>query len=53
MTDTIRPLSKELQEKAIAELNENPSSIREDIDHIKEWLRKQPHLNPRMGKSFR
>ncbi|KAK9730672.1 CRAL/TRIO domain [Popillia japonica] len=52
MTDTIRPLSKELQEKAIAELNENPSSIREDIDHIKEWLRKQPHLNPRMDDQF-
>lgn len=46
----VRPLSKELQAKAIAELNENPERIPEDIEYIKEWLRKQPHLNARMGK---
>ncbi|KAI4466012.1 alpha-tocopherol transfer protein-related [Holotrichia oblita] len=44
----VRPLSKELQAKAIAELNENPERIPEDIEYIKEWLRKQPHLNARM-----
>ncbi|KAI4466016.1 alpha-tocopherol transfer protein-related [Holotrichia oblita] len=42
---SIRPLSKELQAKAIAELNEKPERIPEDIEYIKEWLRKQPHLN--------
>lgn len=42
---SLRPLSKELQAKAIAELNEKPERIPEDIEYIKEWLRKQPHLN--------
>lgn len=46
---SIRSLSKELQAKAIAELNENPSRIREDIEYIKQWLKKQAHLNPRLG----
>lgn len=49
---SIRPLSKELQAKAIAELNEVPDRIAEDINHIKEWLKKQPHLNPRMGEKL-
>ncbi|GJQ86153.1 hypothetical protein Trydic_g13434 [Trypoxylus dichotomus] len=40
----VRPLSKELQAKAIAELNEDPKRIKEDIAHIKTWLTKQPHL---------
>lgn len=47
---SIRSLSKELQAKAIAELNENPSRIREDIEYIKQWLKKQAHLNPRLGR---
>ncbi|GJQ86158.1 hypothetical protein Trydic_g13438 [Trypoxylus dichotomus] len=41
---SIRPLSKELQAKAIAELNEKPDRVREDIEYMKEWLKKQPHL---------
>ncbi|KAK5638570.1 hypothetical protein RI129_012865 [Pyrocoelia pectoralis] len=43
----IRPLQHELQEKAILELNEDPGRIQEAFDHIREWLRKQPHLNIR------
>lgn len=49
---SLRPLSKELQAKAIAELNEKPERIAEDIEYIKEWLRKQHHLNARLGKLF-
>ncbi|KAI4466007.1 alpha-tocopherol transfer protein-related [Holotrichia oblita] len=45
---SLRPLSKELQAKAIAELNEKPERIEEDIEYIKEWLRKQQHLNARL-----
>nr|XP_022919566.1 retinol-binding protein pinta-like isoform X1 [Onthophagus taurus] len=48
----IRPLSPELQAKAIAELNEDPKRIPEDIKYIKEWLLKQPHLKPRTDDQF-
>ena len=46
---TVRPLCKELQEKAIKELNEDPKRIQEDINHIKEWLKKQKHIKARTG----
>ncbi|XP_071052625.1 uncharacterized protein [Onthophagus taurus] len=48
----IRPLSKELQAKAIAELNEDPKRIQDDINIIKEWLKQQRHLNPIMDDQF-
>ncbi|XP_050361955.1 alpha-tocopherol transfer protein-like [Nymphalis io] len=41
---TIRPLSPELAEKARVELNEDPNRIESDLQHIKDWLTKQPHL---------
>lgn len=47
---SLRPLSKELQEKASSELNENPNRIESDINYIKEWLDKQPHLKARKGE---
>ncbi|KAF5287377.1 hypothetical protein FQA39_LY15915 [Lamprigera yunnana] len=39
-----RKLSVDLQEKAIRELNEVPSRIEDDVEHIREWLSKQQHL---------
>lgn len=47
MKMTIRPISNELQRKAENELNEQPERVQSDINHIKEWLSKQPHLKCR------
>ena len=47
---TIRPISKELREIAIKELNEDPKKVEEDIKYIVDWLKMQPHLRPRTGK---
>ncbi|XP_014362969.2 alpha-tocopherol transfer protein-like [Papilio machaon] len=44
---TLRPLSNELAEKARLELNEDPNRINDDLQHIKDWLAKQPHLRAR------
>lgn len=49
---SVRPLPKELQEKAITELKEVPSRVQEDIKHIQEWISKQPHLKIRFGKNI-
>lgn len=49
---SIRPLSKELQAKAEKELFEKPDRIKEDIAYIKEWLKKQPHINARTGNFY-
>ncbi|XP_031338617.1 clavesin-1-like [Photinus pyralis] len=43
----IRPLSTELQEKAVKELNEEPGKQHDALENIREWLKKQPHLNVR------
>ncbi|XP_028043362.1 alpha-tocopherol transfer protein-like [Bombyx mandarina] len=44
---SVRALSPELAEKARKELNEDPSRINSDIQHLKDWLSKQPHLRAR------
>ncbi|XP_049942692.1 retinol-binding protein pinta-like [Schistocerca serialis cubense] len=42
-----RQISPELQAIAQKNLNEDPKRRDEDIKHIKEWLKKQPHLKAR------
>lgn len=36
--------SPEMQLNIRSELNENVSTREEDLKHIKEWLKRQPHL---------
>ncbi|KAL0849061.1 hypothetical protein ABMA28_013423 [Loxostege sticticalis] len=43
----VRELTPELAQIAKEELNENPKQIKDDLQHIKEWLSKQPHLKAR------
>lgn len=45
----VRPLSAELAEKARVELNEDPTKLVDSLQHLKEWLSKQPHLRARTG----
>ncbi|XP_055626116.1 retinol-binding protein pinta-like [Toxorhynchites rutilus septentrionalis] len=49
---TIRSISPELAEKAKTELNEVTSRIPNDLEAIKSWLARQPHLNPRTDDQF-
>ncbi|KAF5280970.1 hypothetical protein FQR65_LT14894 [Abscondita terminalis] len=43
----IRKVSPQLQIQAVNELNEVPDRIEEDLKTIRDWLKKQPHLNVR------
>ncbi|CAH0700727.1 unnamed protein product [Spodoptera exigua] len=43
----IRELTPELAEIAKKELNENPKQIANDLQHLKDWIAKQPHLKAR------
>ncbi|KAK5646472.1 hypothetical protein RI129_004936 [Pyrocoelia pectoralis] len=49
---TIRPICKELQEVVIEELNEATERIEEDLQHLREWLQKQPHLITRLDDQW-
>ncbi|XP_075991499.1 alpha-tocopherol transfer protein-like [Anticarsia gemmatalis] len=40
----VRPLCPELRKKAELELNETPKKLEDGIRHLKEWIKKQPHL---------
>ncbi|CAK1549784.1 unnamed protein product [Leptosia nina] len=44
---SVRELSPELAQKARLELFEDPKRTASDIQHIKNWLSKQPHLRAR------
>lgn len=48
MTLNIRPISKELQLKAEKELFEDQSRLQQDIETLKQWLQKSPHLRARV-----
>lgn len=42
---SVRQLPENLQKRAEEELNETPQRSKDCIQHIKDWLSKQPHLN--------
>jgi hypothetical protein len=45
----VRALSPDLEAIAREELNEDPARLEQDLQHIREWLAKQPHLIARTG----
>lgn len=47
---SLRLLPPELMLIAETELNETQERVEEDLQHIKDWLSKQTHLNCRTGK---
>lgn len=49
---SIRTVCPELAERAQKELNEVPSRIPEDIQALKDWIAKQPHLKARTDDQF-
>lgn len=52
MPVAVRPLHPELAVKAKAELFEDPKKLEDSIEHLKEWIAKQPHLKARTGNVF-
>jgi hypothetical protein len=49
---TIRPLTETLAKKAVEELNEDPQRLAEDLETIKQWLTKMPHIRPCTDDQF-
>uniref|UniRef100_A0A1B0C811 CRAL-TRIO domain-containing protein n=1 Tax=Lutzomyia longipalpis TaxID=7200 RepID=A0A1B0C811_LUTLO len=52
MPANIRPISQELAKVAKEELNEVPERIQKDLEALREWIRKQPHLRARTDDQF-
>lgn len=48
----IRPLSAELRHIAETELNEVEERLPEDLQALRDWLAKQPHLKARQDDQF-
>jgi CRAL/TRIO domain len=48
----IRPLDPALQKKANEELNEDPERIQKDLDALREWIKKSPHIKARDDDQF-
>ncbi|KMY92551.1 alpha-tocopherol transfer protein-like [Drosophila simulans] len=51
-SNSIRSLSPELAKKAHDELGEIPDRIDEDIETLRTWISKQPHLKARQDAQF-
>lgn len=49
MSVSVRPLTPALEEKARKELFEDPNRLPSDLQSIRDWLAKQPHLRARTG----
>ncbi|XP_028175891.1 alpha-tocopherol transfer protein-like isoform X1 [Ostrinia furnacalis] len=43
----VRPLPPDLAKKAKSELTEDPKRLQDGIDHLKDWIDKQPYLRAR------
>lgn len=41
---TVRPLSAVLKKKAVKEVNEDEHRLPSDIVAVRDWMKKQPHL---------
>ncbi|XP_067015396.1 retinol-binding protein pinta [Anabrus simplex] len=48
----IRPLTKDLEDAARENINEDPERREKDVAYIKDWLSKQPHLRARTDDQF-
>ncbi|XP_059059453.1 uncharacterized protein LOC131852744 [Achroia grisella] len=48
----IRELSPELAKIAKDELSEEPKRINDDLQHLKDWISKQPHLKARIDDQW-
>ncbi|XP_058830845.1 retinol-binding protein pinta-like [Topomyia yanbarensis] len=48
----IRPLSDALSKKAHLELNERPERIEEDLNALRQWIAKSPHIRSRIDDQF-
>lgn len=49
---TLEQPSGEMWQKIREELNEKADTKDQDLAHIKEWLKKEPHLPDEFGKYF-
>lgn len=48
----IREIHPDLQKKAINELREDPARIEKDLQALREWIKKSPHLKARDDDQF-
>jgi len=46
----IEPPSKEVLEKVRSEFSLNEERVREAVEHLKDWIKLQPHLPKEIGK---
>lgn len=51
-TNKLQPLPPLLAKKAREELNEDDSRLQDDIEALRSWMLKQPHLKGRTESSF-